>query len=301
MKALALVCPASISSSSASRLPFRFRFGPQSKSQLRSSRIRIFSYERGRKRIAIKGGVVDKLLLNVFRNKMVQQVGWDSDKPGYDGLIEVANRMMLQNPTNSHAKEAAVRVLISLFPPFLLELYKLLIAPIQGGKIAALMVGQYFLCHIFIPTFNIQWDTHKPYTFSSGSLTNLYRSKGDCNQLSMAHGPCTVNSVDLPDGNSWASGVFVEKCKYLEESKCVGICVNTCKLPTQSFFKDYMGVPLRVEPNFNDYSCQFKFGVLPPLPEDDATLKEPCLAICPNATRRREIAKNFNVEQCPKA
>lgn len=90
-----------------------------------------------------------------------------------------------------------------------------------------------------------------------------------------------------------------------------------------------MGVPLLMEPNFNDYSCQvypipswlnplqqfivlkmthylsqilqFKFGVLPPLPEDDATLKEPCLAICPNATRRREIAKNFNVEQCPKA
>lgn len=27
--------------------------------------------------------------------------------------------------------------------------------------------------------------------------------------------------------------MFVEKCKYLEQSKCVGICVNTCKLPTQ--------------------------------------------------------------------
>lgn len=27
--------------------------------------------------------------------------------------------------------------------------------------------------------------------------------------------------------------VFVEKCKYLEESKCVGVCINTCKLPTQ--------------------------------------------------------------------
>ncbi|XP_004289540.1 PREDICTED: beta-carotene isomerase D27, chloroplastic [Fragaria vesca subsp. vesca] len=266
MKALALVCPASISSS---WLPFRF--GPQSKSQLRSSRIRIFSCltkeaESESQSGSYKGGVVDKLLLNVFRNKMVQQVGWDSDKPGYDGLIEVANRMMLQNPTNSHTKEAAVRVLISLFPPFLLELYKLLIAPIQGGKIAALMVAR-------VTAISCQW----------------------------LMGPCTVNSVDLPDGNSWASGVFVEKCKYLEESKCVGICVNTCKLPTQSFFKDYMGVPLLMEPNFNDYSCQFKFGVLPPLPEDDATLKEPCLAICPNATRRREIAKNFNVEQCPKA
>ena len=27
--------------------------------------------------------------------------------------------------------------------------------------------------------------------------------------------------------------VFIEKCKYLKESKCLGICINTCKLPTQ--------------------------------------------------------------------
>lgn len=80
-------------------------------------------------------------------------------------------------------------------------------------------------------------------------------------------GRCVVNSVDLENGKSWQSGVsdlnplfyfiklliqkaltyvefvivlicevsqvFVEKCKYLEESKCVGICINTCKLPTQ--------------------------------------------------------------------
>lgn len=39
---------------------------------------------------------------------MVEEVGWDSDKPGYDGLIEVANRLMLKNPTNSDTKEAAV-------------------------------------------------------------------------------------------------------------------------------------------------------------------------------------------------
>lgn len=85
--------------------------------------------------------------------------------------------------------------------------------------------------------------------------------------------------------------VFVERCKYLEESKCVGICINTCKLPTQvsiymdgivqltcnlgaltlsscnlvlqSFFKDCMGVPLVMEPNFSDYSCQVNPGSLP--------------------------------------
>ncbi|CAB4271907.1 unnamed protein product [Prunus armeniaca] len=213
-----------------------------------------------------KGGVMDEVFLNLFRKKMVEEVGWDSRKPGYDGLVEVANRLMLKSPTNSHTKEAAVRILRSLFPPMLLQLYKLLIAPIQGGKVAAIMVAR-------VTAITCEW----------------------------LMGPCTVNSVDLPDGTSWNSGVFVEKCKYLEQSKCVGICVNTCKLPTQAFMKDYMGVPLVMEPNFSDYSCQFKFGIVPPVPEDDATLKEPCLDICPNATRRREFAGNINVQQCPKA
>lgn len=55
-----------------------------------------------------KGGVMDEVFLNLFRKKMVEEVGWDSGKPGYDGLIEVANRLMLKSPTNSHTKEAAV-------------------------------------------------------------------------------------------------------------------------------------------------------------------------------------------------
>lgn len=96
----------------------------------------------------------------------------------------------------------------------------------------------------------------------------------------------------------------MEKCQYLEESKCVGVCINTCKLPTQvffcisiqpssyysellsvlnktwiwilwsssetlefwyffqTFFKDYMGVPLLMEPDFKDYSCQVLLAFL---------------------------------------
>lgn len=159
-----------------------------------------------------------------------------------------------------------VRILRSLFPPFLLHLYKSLVSPIGGGKLAAMMVAR-------VTVITCQW----------------------------LMGICKVNSVDLPDGSSWESGVFVERCKYLEESKCVGICVNTCKLPTQTFFKDYMGIPLLMEPNFNDYSCQFKFGVLPPLPEDDGTLKEPCLEVCPIASKRRGAASDMVIMRCPKA
>ncbi|ONI14823.1 hypothetical protein PRUPE_3G010800 [Prunus persica] len=265
MKALAVVRPPSISSWPPQSLPKSQYLRSQS-FRVSSSLIKEPQSEIQAKQEKKGGGVMDEVFLNLFRKKMVEEVGWDSRKPGYDGLIEVANRLMLISPTNSHTKEAAVRILRSLFPPMLLQLYKLLIAPIQGGKVAAIMVAR-------VTAITCEW----------------------------LMGPCTVNSVDLPDGTSWNSGVFVEKCKYLEQSKCVGICLNTCKLPTQAFMKDYMGVPLVMEPNFSDYSCQFKFGVLPPLPEDDATLKEPCLDICPNATRRREFAGNINVQQCPKA
>ncbi|KAI5674892.1 hypothetical protein M9H77_05842 [Catharanthus roseus] len=211
-----------------------------------------------------KPGLFDDLFLHLFRSKMVQETGWDSGKPGYDGLIEVANRLMIGR-TNSEAKEASIRVLRSLFPPLILELYRILVAPLGGGRVAAEMVAR-------VTALTCKW----------------------------LMGPCEVNTVDLHDETSWTSGVLVERCKYLEESKCVGICINTCKLPTQSFFKDYMGVNLVMEPNFSDYSCQLKFGVLPPQPENDSAMKEPCLEICPNATPSRRVS-SLNNTKCPKA
>ncbi|XP_022757850.1 beta-carotene isomerase D27, chloroplastic isoform X2 [Durio zibethinus] len=245
-----------------------------SKSLLQNRRFsRVFCSSVTSKTIEGKGpkpeyrpGILDDFFLNSFRKKLVKEVGWDSEKPGYDGLIELARALLMNSRSNSHTKDAAVRILKSLFPPFLLELYKILIAPIDGGKVAAIMVAR-------VTVLTCQW----------------------------LMGTCTVNSVDLSDGTSCNSGVFVERCKYLEESKCVGVCINTCKLPTQSFFKHYMGVPLVMEPNFSDYSCQFKFGVHPPFLENDDTLKEPCLDICPNANNRRDIQKNVDLMKCPKA
>ncbi|KAF3510792.1 hypothetical protein F2Q69_00002824 [Brassica cretica] len=228
-------------------------------------------------------GVLDDFFMSSFRNKLVEEVGSDSDKPGYVGLIELVKLLLLKSRTRSETNDAAVRILKSLFPPLILELYKLLIAPLAQGKIAALMVGEFSVS-----------------IFSSGK-----RAKGffffaniearvtviTCQWLM---GPCKVNTIELPNGESWESGVFVEKCQYLEESKCVGVCINTCKLPTQTFFKDYMGVPLLMEPDFKDYSCQFKFGVAPP--EDDGSVNEPCFETCSIASRRK-----LNSGECPMA
>uniref|UniRef100_A0A1J3GVE6 Beta-carotene isomerase D27, chloroplastic n=1 Tax=Noccaea caerulescens TaxID=107243 RepID=A0A1J3GVE6_NOCCA len=204
-------------------------------------------------KLEYKRGILDDFFMRSFRNKLIQEVGSDSEKPGYTGLIELVKLLLLKGRTRSETNDAAVRILKSLFPPLILELYKLLIAPLAQGKIAAFMVAR-------VTVLTCQW----------------------------LMGPCKVNIVDLPNGESWDSGVFVEKCQYLEESKCVGVCTNTCKLPTQTFFKDYMGVPLLMEPNFKDYSCQFKFGVAPP--EDDGNVNEPCLETCSIAGRRKIVS-----------
>lgn len=38
---------------------------------------------------------------------------------------------------------------------------------------------------------------------------------------------------------------------------------TSCDLVLQTFFKDYMGIPLLMEPNFNDYSCQVSQKLTP--------------------------------------
>uniref|UniRef100_A0A0E0DLK6 Beta-carotene isomerase D27-like C-terminal domain-containing protein n=1 Tax=Oryza meridionalis TaxID=40149 RepID=A0A0E0DLK6_9ORYZ len=194
---------------------------------------------------------VDLYMEPNFEDYSCQEVGWDSEKPGYNGLIEVANRLMIKGKSALETKQSAVRVLRSLFPPLLLVLFKALLAPIANGQLASMMVAR-------ATALSCQW----------------------------LMGPCSV---------------FVEKCKYLEESKCLGVCINTCKLPTQTFFKDHMGVDLYMEPNFEDYSCQFNFGVSPPPLDTDKALKEPCLDICTNARRRKELGTGSSTDslQCP--
>jgi len=53
--------------------------------------------------------------------------------------------------------------------------------------------------------------------------------------------------------------VKIEKCRFLEETKCAGSCMHTCKIPTQAFMQEHMGVPLYMEPNYEDFSCEVRY------------------------------------------
>ena len=72
-------------------------------------------------------------------------------------------------------------------------------------------------------------------------------------------------------------------CRYLAESGCVGMCVNLCKTPTQTFFTQELGMPLTMKPNFEDYSCDMVFGQKPPALSDDEVNLQPCYTECPQS------------------
>ncbi|CAI6012013.1 unnamed protein product, partial [Closterium sp. NIES-65] len=191
-------------------------------------------------------GLFGRLALANFRQKLVDVVGWSSPKEGYDGMIEEARRLLQMHPDRKKSEEDAVTILRAHFPPFLLPLFKRFFAPLWSGRVAAVLCA---------------WVTHLA-----------------CQWLM---GPSKVVAIEMEDGRKQLSGVKIEKCKFLDESKCAGSCIHTCKMPTQAFMFQDMGVPLLMEPNFEDFSCEFKFGVRAPPRDTDPVLLTPCLATCP--------------------
>ena len=96
----------------------------------------------------------------------------------------------------------------------------------------------------------------------------------------------------------------IERCRYLAESGCVGMCVNLCRAPVQKFFGEELGVPLRITPNFEDFSCEFEFGreaVGVKEGEEDEILRAPCLKECVSASFAASGGSGGSVVgRCPK-
>lgn len=64
--------------------------------------------------------------------------------------------------------------------------------------------------------------------------------------------------------------------------------VNACKIPTQNFFIEDMGLPLTMTPDYETHECQFTFGKLPDAKEELEAKNTPCLSRCPSAGGMRK-------------
>ncbi|CAM6095204.1 unnamed protein product [Calypogeia fissa] len=210
-----------------------------------------------------KLGLLDQFLLKAFRVQMAEEVGWDSPTAGFEGLLEVVKHLYVKT-SKPEVEKAVLRVFIALFPGFVIKAYRNIILPVGNGKPGAILMA-------YVTQATTYW----------------------------LMGPSVVNQVTLADGSSLQSGVLVERCKFLEGTQCAGVCTHMCKIPTQAFIKDVLGMSLQMEPNFNDFSCQFNFGV-EALPRDqDPAFQTPCLSICPTAAARAALRQQTETDQCP--
>jgi hypothetical protein len=219
-----------------------------------------------------KDNPLDILLLAIFRKLVTKNTGGvTSEKPGIDGLVEQARTFMLQKDQTPEAQHKMVKdTLADLMTPVLPPFYRIFmsgIVPKVGTEWDGKQIGPWFyapwLTTIITPTF-------------FGFLV----------------GPSYPNR--RKDGQR--GGLVVEKCKFLQESGCKGICLHDCKLPTQQFFQEELGLPLTVSPNFVTQECQWSFGETPVPPSEDESFPKGCLVGC--ESRKALAASGSTADAC---
>jgi len=202
---------------------------------------------------------LDKILLKIFRDLVEKNTGGvASSKPGIEGLLEQGRTFMLQTDQTPEAQHKMVQdTLGGLMTPVLPPFYRIFMAGIVPDA-------------EFVPS-DLRGKQFGPW-FYAPFLTSVVTPTF----FSFLVGPSKPNR--RKDGQ--LGGLVVEKCKFLQESGCKGLCLHQCKLPAQQFFNDELGLPLTVSPNFVTQECQWSFGETPLPPSQDPSFPKGCLVGC---------------------
>ena len=168
---------------------------------------------------------------------------------------------MVRLTTIPEAEEKGKTILIKLFPSWILKQYK--------------------------------WMFSRPFPDFSARM-NSWVTHWTTNWLM---GNSTVYDLVLPDGQvKPQQGLLIQKCSFLEEAGCLVTCIHACKIPTQRFFYEEMGLPVTLLPNVTDMSCKFEFGVLPLSLENDPISSAPCLEMCPQKAVKQKASKSACID-----
>ena len=115
-------------------------------------------------------------------------------------------------------------------------------------------------------------------------------------------GECEINDCETDSGEiGHQQGLLVKRCRFLEESGCASVCVNSCKIPTQQFFNEDMKLPLTMTPDYETGECQFSFGLTPTEQSELDAMNIPCLAKCPSSggLRKWHSGSSMSSEDVP--
>ena len=166
------------------------------------------------------GKQVDDIFLKLFRKKLAENIGIDSNLPqdDYQGIMELTQALNARYSDRNQVQKIAQNVLVSLFPSWL---------PPQF----AILFGRPF------PEFSSKMNAWATYVAGTWLM-----------------GECEINDCKVDGGKIGENqGLKVKRCRFLEESGCASVCVNSCKIPTQKFFIENMGLPLSMEPDYETF------------------------------------------------
>ena len=225
------------------------------------------------------GRLADYAFETAFRRALAAEAGGgaaeagdDGAAYGFPGVAELARRLAAAPPRSAdETTRRAQSVLRRLFPDWPPAPW----APERPGLLAWFEV----LFARPFPAFSAKLNALV--TFSAGGWLM---------------GPLELEDLEGSTvGDGVGQMVVVRRCRFLEESACASVCVNACKMPTQNLFNSDMGVPMTIEPDYDNLSCKFKFGIAPTADEEAAARAVPCFGACPSAYTLRETHQ----DACP--
>ncbi|KAJ9172023.1 hypothetical protein P3X46_015313 [Hevea brasiliensis] len=182
----------------------------------------------------------DQLAINHLSRSVQAATGFRNSKTGYESLVQAAMDAS-QKFNLIQQRELVLQALDSAFPRSILHLIKTVLPQSKFAR-------EFFAA---FTTFFFIWLI----------------------------GPCEVRESEL-NGGKEKNVVHIKKCRFLEETNCAGMCTNLCKVPSQTFIKHSLGMPVNMVPNFDDMSCEMIFGQEPPMSTEDPAFNQPCYKLC---------------------
>ncbi|KAJ9188067.1 hypothetical protein P3X46_003462 [Hevea brasiliensis] len=189
----------------------------------------------------------DQLAINHLSRSVQAATGLRNSKTGYESLVEAAMDASLKFSLIQQ-RELVLQALDRAFPRPILDLIKTVLPQSKFAR-------EYF-----------------------AAFTTLF--------FVWLIGPCEVRESEL-NGRKEKNVVHIKKCRFLEETNCVGMCTNLCKVPSQTFIKHSLGMPVDMVPNFDDMSCEMIFGQDPPKSTEDPAFNQPCYKLCKTKQKHR--------------
>jgi len=200
---------------------------------------------------------------------------WTSDCEGsseYDQMI--ASAVRLARRKGSQTRELTLNLLRDSFPPWF---------PRAFGSFLRLFPLWFDARHAAVSTvFLTRWLVGESRVVDADPnlLDPVQEGQGKWGNDPVGWVPGFLLGGNWRQEKGAGQGVQITRCRVLEQTNCVSVCCNVCKVPTQNFFTNDIGLPLTMIPDYENLGCTFVFGATPPPIEKDEAFQHPCMKLC---------------------